>query len=197
MIVRCAQVNTAPGPSRPTASADGSGECHDLDAACTSFPERGRGGGRSRSTRVDIVDEAHARWRGSRGREDSGDVRAALPQAETALPVDAAETRDEGFHGQIPEAPERASERLRRPVTALEHALGIGGDEGESGYRWASKRLRDEVGGFLRESPLRILLPGRDEAAGTLVVEDGRASGDEAEASAGTLGATTHRPVAG
>jgi hypothetical protein len=59
-------------------------------------------------------------------------------------------------------------------VPALEDPLAVGRDEGESGHLRTSERLGDKGGGVLREPPLRVLLPGCDEAACTPVVEHRR-----------------------
>jgi hypothetical protein len=178
-------------------SAHRSCERHHLHSPSAAPPQRRGRCGRSRATRVDVVDQAHARRRRTRGAESAGDVLAPLLQPETALAVDGPCPTDEWFHRQVPQTPELARERLGRPVPSLACAIGVGRDEGERGDVRPGESLDDETSGCARKPPPAMLLPGMHDPPGTCVVDDRGARRCERQPSPAALCAPLDRPGPG
>src|SRR5947199_3870355 len=90
--------------------------------------------------------------------------------------------------------PELASQRLRRMVAALQHAVAIGRDERDAvdDGRW--KAVDDDVGCPGGEPSQPTLLPRRDNAPHGLVVRDRRTRERERETPPRALGAALYRP---
>jgi len=111
-------------------------------------------------------------------------VSSPLGEAETALARKSFQPLQEIRGWKMPELSQRDRQPFRTDGPSLPRSLGIAGNVYESLDVGRSKRLGDESCRIRGQAPAPLLLPGTDERARALVVDDRRPGACECEATA-------------
>jgi hypothetical protein len=175
---------------------DGPRESHDHDPTRSAAPKGDGAGVGGRSRCVDVVDETHALRDAVGCRDAPPDVPPALVEAKAALARQRANAAEEICSRNPPDRAQRASEGAGCDGSTAPRALRVTGDVDEHIDVRPRNDLVHENRGFGGEPAEALLLPGANEGASPLVVDDRGARLREREPPARALGAAAYRPGA-